>query len=61
MQLEVTIKRGKVVMDVLDGQGPSCTAITEPYENRLAAGRVERVFKPEHDAGGEDHRLRVGG
>lgn len=54
MQLSVTIKRGKVTMDVNGGHGPSCEQATEGYVNRLAEGAVERTLKPEHGFGGDD-------
>ena len=58
MELHVTIRRGKVTMDVVGGQGPSCEDATKAYENRLAEGPVERTLKPEHDAGDEKQRVR---
>lgn len=58
MEMDVTIKRGKVTIDVVDGQGPACEGFTQAYENRLAEGPVERQFKPEHDAGDERQRVR---
>jgi hypothetical protein len=55
--MEVTIKKGKVAMDVIGGSGPSCEDVTKAYENRLAEGPVDRVLKPEHGDGSEEHRV----
>jgi len=49
MKTIITIRNGKVTMDVVGGKGPSCKAATKPYIDALGvpADQIVDEDKPE--------------
>lgn len=60
MRTLVTVKGGKITMDVIEGHGEECVRATEDYIDRLAASQawpMKHQFKPEyHESDGPRER-----